>query len=337
MCGGRFMKALLSLRFAGLAVGTLLVVGCNIIPLSPSVTLDVQATPYTSSTILIPYTFATLSANSNSGNAECRYELLKWEPGSAGYKSVSSNNSNFPKSGTLTFDLPNILGSQTGSSNVDGLYSISFVVYTGLTDSNGNPIPVPYLAVSKKFSVHTYSGPEIFSLNPPILNVNDGPQSVTATGLEFSSTSTLMTLPTSSVLTGSTFVSAEKMVASIDPTTLSAGSQLSIYVSDSQGTASPVYSIPIVGDVTISGIAPSGDSQYNSHLPLYIGGSFLGPWTTVRITDSAGNKADLKVQQSTGSYIFGYIDLTSLVPGAATLTADNPDGSSASNPFTVYN
>ncbi|HUX19637.1 MAG TPA: hypothetical protein VMW69_00265 [Spirochaetia bacterium] len=331
------MKALLSLRLGGLVVGSLLVMGCNIIPLAPSVALDVQTTPYTSSTVEIPYSFATLSANSNSGNAECRYELSKWRPGSGGYESVTSNSSTMANNGTLTFDLSNILGSQTGSSDVDGLYSLSFVVYTGLKDSNGNPIPVPYLSVSKNFSVHTYSGPEIFTLDPPILNVNGGPQSVTASGLEFSTTSTLMTLPASAVLSGSTFVSAEKMQATIDPTTLSAGSQLSIYVSDSQGSASPIYNIPIVGDVTVAAVAPSGDSMRNSHLPLYIGGSFLGPWTKVTITDSAGNTAALAVQQSTGSYIFGYIDLTPLVAGAATLTAANPDGTSATYPFTVYN
>lgn len=331
------MKAPLSLRLCGFAVSSFVIMACNIIPFTPSLTLSVQTTPYTVSTIEIPYSYATLSTSSSDGTAECGYVLSRWVPGAAGYQQVSSMESTLSKKGTLTFDLPNILGTQTGSSDVDGLYSLSFVVYTGERDQNGRRIAVPYLKATKSFSVHTYTGPEIFSVTPSILNVNNGPQTITASGLEFTTASTLSTLPASSVLTGSTYISDDTMQAVIDPTTLSAGSVLSIYVSDSQANASPIYDIPIVGDVTIAGVAPSGDSKYNSQVPLYVAGSYLGPWTKVTITDSAGNVASLNMQQDGGSYIFGYIDLTSLVAGAATLTADNPDGSSAAYPFTVYN
>lgn len=330
------MKALRTLRVSGLAVGSLVAMACNIIPLAPSLVLSVQAAAYTVSTIDIPYSYATLSTTSIDGTANCSYRISKWISTDGSYREIDRRDETLPKSGTLSLDLPILLGIPSGSSDVDGTYRLSFAVNTGRTDLQGNPIPVSYLSTTRTFSVHTYPGPEIFTITPTILNINDGPKTILASGLDFTSTSTLSTL-SASPLTGSTFVTGEEMRAVVNPTTLSAGSQLSVYVSDAQGRTSPTYFIPIVNNVTISAVAPEGDSRYNSNLPVYITGSFLGFWSKVTIVDQSGNAAGLDVQQSGGSYIFGYVDLSPLAPGPATLTATNPDGSSASYPFTVYN
>ena len=331
------MKAFLTARVLGLAIGSLLVMACNLIPFTPSLTLTVQSTPYTSSTIAIPYSYATLSSSSSDGTAECEYVLSKWSAQDGGYRKVDWSDTTMAKKGTLSFDLTTILGSATGSSDVDGLYSLSFVVYSGQRDNNGQPIPIPYLQTTKQFSVHTYAGPEIFTVSPSVLNVNNGPQTVKVSGLGFSSTTSLATLPASSVLTGSTYVSSDSLSATIDPTTLSAGNNLSIYAVDSQGSASPIYDIPIIGDVTITSVAPTGDSRTNSRVPVYIEGSYLGPWTTATITDSKGTKISLQDGYTSGSYLFGYADLTSLSAGSAIVRVKNPDGMSATYPFTVYN
>ncbi len=331
------MKAFLTARVLGLAIASLLAMACSLIPLTPSLTLTVQSAPYTSSKIDIPYSYATLSSSSSDGTAECGYVLSKWSAQDGGYRRVDSYDSTMAKQGTLTFDLTNLLGSTAGSSDVDGLYSLSFAVFSGQYDQNGRPIAIPYLQTTKQFSVHTYSGPEIFTVSPSVLNVNNGPQNVQVTGLGFSTTTSLATLPASSVLTGSTYVSSDSLTAVIDPTTLSAGSSLSIYAVDSQGSASPIYDIPIVSDVTISSVAPTGDSRYNSRVPVYIYGTNLGPWTKAAIIDSNGTKADLHDTYTSGSYLFGYVDLTSLAAGSATVTVANPDGSSATYAFTVYN
>lgn len=331
------MKAFLTARVLGLAIASLLVMACNLIPLTPSLTLTVQTAPYTSSTVDIPYSYATLSSSSSDGTAECEYVLSKWSAQDGAYRQVDSSSTTMAKTGTLSFNLTTILGSATGSSDVDGLYSLSFVVYSGQQDKNGNPVAIPYLQTTKQFSVHTYSGPEIFTVTPAVLNVNNGAQKVKVTGLGFSSTTSLATLPASSVLTGSTYVASDSLTATIDPTTLSAGSNLSIYAADSQGSASPIYDVPVIGDVAISSVAPTGDSRYNSKVPVYIEGSYLGPWTSATITDSKGTTIDLHDTYTSGSYLFGYADLTSLVAGSATVTVKNPDGSSATYPFTVYN
>lgn len=335
------MKALLTLQLCGLAVLSLLTSACNLLPLSPSLSLTIQSAPYTSSTVNIPYEFQTLSRNSD-GSARCSYTLSKFDSIVGGYAQVGSNmDTTLQSKGTLSFPLTTMLGTTAGSSTVDGLYALTFSVLSDTYDQNGNRIPFPFLTQTAHFTVYTITGPEIFSASPPIINPNYS-QTATLTGTGFTTGGTLTTSP--SITTGYTYGDAGHISAGLNAATLTPGGTVGIQFQDGKGNTSPSYFLPVVGQATVTSVSPSSGSNQDTALSLTVTGSYLGYWTTVTITDAAGHAATMHIQQVSGPLggtinLYGHMDLTTLTtPGPATLTVSNPDGSPpATASFTVTN
>jgi len=333
--GGSLMKAVLTLRLCVLALFSLLVAACNIFQFTPSLDLSVQSSDYTTATISIPYSFNTLSRNSDFGSADCAYRLERYDSYTGSFGWVTGNQNTMASTGTLSFPLESLLSLPAGSTAVDGLYRLTFAVLSGNYDQTGNPIPIPYLVKAVTFKVHTFQGPEIFRVQPAFLNPNNGSTTVTIYGAGFASVDTLV--DSASAITASQYVDSATAQATVNASILATGSNLTIYVSNPIGNSSPNFDIPIVGNVSISSVVPNGDSRTNTNLLLDISGAWLGYWTTATITDSSGHVATMQVNQSDNStYIRGPINLTPLDAGTATLKVSNPDGNSATIQFTVY-
>lgn len=336
------MKALHTLKLCSLAVLGLLASACSLFPTTPSLSLDVQSSEYTSTTVKIPYSFQTLTRNSD-GTANCSYALSKFDSTTGGYLWIDGNSqTSLQAKGTLSFPLTTILNVTAGSSAVDGLYSLTFSVLSDNYDQSGNPIPFPFLSQTVSFVVHTYSGPEIFGTAPLIVNISSSATPMTFKGTDFTSGGTLNAPSASpSIIASSSYVDPQTITASVNAQSLTAGSYLSLTYTDSSGTTSPTYNIPVVSNVAVSQIVPNGGSIQNSDLPIVVEGSYLGYWSKVTISDAAGHTATMKIQQVAGSlsgttYLYGHVDLTPLTPTTAgILTVSNPDGTSVSVSFTV--
>lgn len=325
-----------SLRPLGFSVLALAFAGCTLIPLSPSLTLSVQSTPYTTSTVSIPYSFASLSINAGFGSAQCAYKLTKWSPSSGSYQQIQSSITSLPKKGALTFNIDQLLGVNAGSPVVDGLYHLTFEVLNGSYNQAGEPEAIPYLVKSADFSIYTSSGPEIFKTTPVVVNTTKTSQTVALLGEGFSSGDNLAVQSGPMSLTSSSYVSATKMTAVLAPSaTTGSGGPVELSVTGS-ASQSPLYTLPAVGNLTVSAIVPASGSNRQARQPVYIAGSSLGYWTKVVVTGPNGTTTLMAIESATGTELFGYLDLTSLAAGAATITVANPN-SSATAAFTVYN
>lgn len=334
------MKALLTLQLCGLALLGLLTSACTLLPLSPSLSLSVQAV-YSSSTVSIPYSFQTLTQNSD-GSARCSYSLLKYDPSIGGYRGVGgSSDTTLQSKGTLSFPLTTMLNTSAGSTAIDGLYELSFSVLSDNYDQQGNRIPFSFLTQTKGFAVHTGTGPAIFQTSPAIINPNY-PKTITFTGIGFTSGGTLIVPPATPVVAaGYTYLDSQHISAHFDAGGFTPGTTINVQFTDSQGTTSPSYYLPVVGPVSVSGVSPASGSNLSSDFKLTVAGSYLGYWSTVTITDGGGHTATLQIHQvgsaSGTTYLQGTINLTTLTTlGAATVTVSNPDGSApATASFTV--
>lgn len=337
------MKAPVTLKLCGLVVLSLLTTACTLLPLSPSLTIDVQSSEYTTSPINIPYSFETLSRNSD-GSAPCSYALSRYDSTVGGYVWQSgSTDTTLQNKGTLSFPLTAIFGTTVGDPAMDGRYALTFAVLSDNYDQSGNRIPFPFLTKTVYFTVHTFSGAEIFAAKPPIVNVGSTATTVTFSGTGFDPGGTLTVSPSTILNSPATYVGPQTITASINASGgATAGTPIALTYTGTASTSSSTFYLPAVTTVGVTQISPTSGSNQNSELALVVAGSYLGFWTKVTITDASGHTAAMQIRRVEGSlssttYLYGTIDLTSLTAGSTYLVVTNPDGTTSQTAFTVTN
>lgn len=345
---------------AAMAAFTAGLVSCNLntLSLSPTITFSVQD-PYSSPQISIGYIIPT---NGNIFASRASPDVLvTLEKHIAGtYLPVLQYESNMGNSGTLQFNLASVLSNPISASSyvpVDGTYLISMQVM-----SEGKPIS-GYFG-QQTFTVDTSGGtPTITEVTPGLLSssVLSRTVPIIVSGFHFSPTSTVAVASSAGngaygvvgtpVVKGSTEIDLN---LSVSISSLTIPTALSITVSDASGASSPfVLSFDDSGMTLSSSVPPSASGAGNTNQIILVYGTGLSPFTTITMVDAAGRSIPVSesvlqgqsLVSTSGSVSYPittsgmipiYANLSVAAPGTATITATNPDGASATVPFTIH-